>query len=104
MPLSAGTRLGPYEILAQIGAGGMGEVYRAHDTRLGRDVAIKISHENFTERFEQEARSIAALNHPNICHLYDVCTTGAPNYLVLELVDGVPLTGPLPIEKAVEYA
>src|SRR5579864_1532379 len=104
MPLSVGTRLGPYEILAPIGAGGMGEVYRARDTRLGRDVALKISNENFTERFEQEARSIAALNHPNICHLYDVCTTSAPNYLVMELVEGVPLKGPLPIEKAVEYA
>jgi len=100
MALAPGTRLGPYEILAPIGAGGMGEVYRARDTRLGRDVAIKVSHENFTERFEQEARSIAALNHPNICHLYDV----GPNYLVMELVEGTPLKGPLPIEQAVEYA
>jgi Tol biopolymer transport system component len=104
MSLAPGTRLGPYEILGPIGAGGMGEVHRARDTRLGRDVAIKISHENFTERFEQEARSIAALNHPNICHLYDVCTASAPNYLVMELIEGVPLKGPLPIEKAVEYA
>jgi serine/threonine protein kinase/Tol biopolymer transport system component len=100
MSLSAGMRLGPYEILAQVGAGGMGEVYRARDTRLGRDVAIKVSHENFTERFEREARSIAALNHPNICHLYDV---GA-NFLVMELIDGTPLKGPLPLEKALDYA
>ncbi len=100
MPLSTGDRLGPYEILASIGVGGMGEVYRARDSRLGREVAIKVSHEKFTERFEQEARSIAALNHPNICHLYDV----GPNYLVMELVDGAPLKGPLPLEKAVDYA
>src|SRR5271168_3330174 len=95
-----GTRLGPYELFAPIGAGGMGEVYRAHDTRLGRDVAIKICHEQFTERFEREARAIAALNHPNICHLYDV----GPNYLVMELIDGAPLKGPLPLEKALDYA
>ena len=100
MPLTAGTLLGPYEILAPIGAGGMGEVYRARDTRLGRDVAIKISAEQFSERFEREARSIAALNHPNICHLYDV----GPNYLVMELIDGTPLKGPLAMEKAVAYA
>src|SRR5437016_781821 len=100
MPLQAGDKLGPYEIVAPIGAGGMGEVYKAHDTRLGRDVAIKISAEQFSERFELEARSIAALNHPHICHLYDV----GPNYLVMELIDGSPLKGPLQIEKAVEYA
>ena len=78
MPLSVGDKLGPYEILAPIGAGGMGEVYRAHDPRLRRDVAIKISAAQFTERFEREAQMIAALNHPNICTLYDV----GPNYLV----------------------
>ena len=100
MNLSIGTKLGPYEIVAPIGAGGMGEVYRARDTRLGRDVAIKISNENFSDRFEREARSIAALNHPNICHLYDV----GPNYLVMELIDGTPLKGPLSMEKAVAYA
>ena len=87
MPLSAGTRLGPYEILAPIGAGGMGEVYRARDTRLDRDVAIKIAAEQFTERFAREARAIAALNHPNICTLFDV----GPNYLVMELVEGPTL-------------
>src|SRR6266478_6461511 len=100
MPLATGDKLGPYEILAPIGAGGMGQVYRARDTRLGRDVAIKVSAEQFSDRFEHEARSIAALNHPNICHLYDV----GPNYLVMELIDGPPLKGPLPVQKAVEYA
>ena len=87
MPLAPGTRLGPYEILALIGAGGMGEVYRARDTRLDRTVAVKVSNQNFSERFEREARSVAALNHPNICHLYDV----GPNYLVMEYVEGSPL-------------
>jgi len=72
MALAAGDKLGPYEIVAPIGAGGMGAVYRARDARLGRDVAIKISSERFSERFEREARAVAALNHPNICHLYDV--------------------------------
>src|ERR1700724_578327 len=99
MPLSAGDKLGSYEILAQIGAGGMGEVYRARDTRLDRDVAIKISHEKFSDRFEREARAIAALNHPNICHLYDV----GPNYLVMELIDGTPIKGPVPLETALDY-
>jgi serine/threonine protein kinase/Tol biopolymer transport system component len=100
MSLAAGARLGAYEILAPIGAGGMGEVYRATDTRLGREVAIKIAKEQFSERFEREARAVAALNHPHICHLYDV----GPNYLVMELVEGTPLKGPLPLEKAIEYA
>ena len=98
--MTAGTKLGPYEILSQIGTGGMGEVYRAHDSRLRRDVAVKISHEQFSERFEREARAVAALNHPHICQIYDV----GPDYLVMELVEGSPLKGPLPIEKAVEYA
>ncbi len=100
MPLPAGTRLGPYEILAPIGKGGMGEVYRAHDTRLRRDVAIKVSAERFGERFEREARAIASLNHPNICHLYDV----GPDYLVMELVEGENLKGPLPLATALDYA
>src|SRR5947209_18989324 len=82
MPLSAGTRLGPYEILSPIGAGGMGEVYKARDTRLDRIVAIKISNENFSERFEREARAVAALNHTHICTLYDV----GPDYLVMEFI------------------
>ena len=84
MPLSGGDKLGPYEILVSIGAGGMGEVYRAHDTRLRRDAAVKVSAERFGERFEIEARPIASLNHPNVCTLHDV----GPNYLVMELVDG----------------
>src|SRR5262245_62712965 len=87
MPLSNGDRLGPYEILEQVGAGGMGEVYRARDTRLDRTVAIKVSQERFSERFEREARAVAGLNHPNICQLYDV----GPNYLVMEFVDGEPI-------------
>ncbi len=87
MPLAAGTRLGPYEIIAPIGAGGMGDVYRARDTRLGRDVAVKVSKEQFSERFEREARAVAALNHPNICALFDV----GPNYLVMELIEGPTL-------------
>ena len=87
MPLSAGDKLGPYEILASIGAGGMGQVYRARDARLNRDVAIKVSGEQFSERFEREAKAIAALNHPNICQIYDV----GPNYLVMEYIDGRPI-------------
>src|SRR5881628_3259537 len=100
MPLSVGDRLGPYEIVTPIGAGGMGEVYKARDTRLDRTVAIKVSREQFSERFEREARAVAALNHPHICQLYDV----GPNYLVMEFVEGAPLNGPLPLEKTVEYA
>jgi serine/threonine protein kinase len=96
MPLSKGDRLGPYEILALVGLGGMGEVYRAHDDRLRRDVAIKVSNAQFTERFTIEARSIAALNHTNICHLYDV----GPNYLVMEYVEGEDLKGPLDFNEA----
>jgi Tol biopolymer transport system component len=96
--------LGPYEIIAPIGAGGMGEVYRARDTRLGRAVAIKISGEAFSSRFALEARAIAALNHPHICTLHDV----GPNYLVMELVEGEALSallrkGALPIESVLRY-
>jgi eukaryotic-like serine/threonine-protein kinase len=90
MSLAAGDRLGPYEILALIGAGGMGEVYKARDTRLDRIVALKLAREQFTERFEREARAVAALNHPNICQLYDV----GPNYLVMEFVEGAPIAPP----------
>src|SRR6185312_3422422 len=97
--MNPGTRLGPYEILDLIGAGGMGEVYQARDTRLDRIVALKVSKDQFSERFEREARSVAALNHPNICALYDV----GPNYLVMEFVEGETLAGPLPLETAVKY-
>src|SRR5262245_58394123 len=100
MSLLAGSRLGPYEILAPIGAGGMGAVYRARDTRLDRVVAIKVSAEEFGERFEREARAIAQFNHPHICQLYDV----GPNYLVMEYVEGMPLAGPMPVARAVALA
>src|SRR5579863_797345 len=78
-----GDRLGPYEIISAIGKGGMGEVWKARDPRLGREVAIKVSARQFSDRFEREARAIAALNHSNICTLYDV----GPNYLVLGLIE-----------------
>src|SRR4030095_4811745 len=96
---------GPYEIIALIGRGGMGEVYRANDTRLHRHVAIKFSAEHFTERFDREPESIAALNHSNICQLYDV----GPNHLVMELIEGPTLAerirqGPLPMEEALAMA
>src|SRR6202140_1390534 len=100
MALTPGTQLGPYEILASIGAGGMGEVYRARDPRLNRDVAIKVSAERFSDRFEREARAVAALNHPHICQLYDI----GPDYLVMELVDGKPLPAPLPLGEALPIA
>ena len=96
MPLAAGNRLGPYEIVVQLGAGGMGEVYRARDTRLGRAVAVKVlpphrSDPAARERFEREARAIAALNHPNICQLYDVGTQDGVDFLVLEYLEGETL-------------
>ncbi len=97
MGLSPGDKPGPYEILASIGKGGMGEVYRAHDSRLNRDVAIKVSHAQFTERFTREARAIAALNHTNICHLYDV----GPDYLVMECdEEAEDLRGPMDFDDA----
>ena len=96
MPFSPGETLGPYEILELVGRGGMGEVYRARDPRLNRDVAVKVSNVEFTERFSREARTIAALNHTNICHLYDV----APNYLVMEYVEGNTLRGPMSLRDA----
>jgi serine/threonine protein kinase len=96
--MNAGDRLGSYEIVVLIGKGGMGAVYRAHDSRLGRDVAIKIAAESFNDRFEREARTIASLNHPNICQLYDV----GPNYLVMELLEGESPKGPMPFETALQ--
>ena len=100
MTLTPGTRLGPYEILAPIGSGGMGDVYKARDTRLDRIVAVKVSKEEFSERFEREALAVAALNHSSICTLHDV----GPNYLVMEYIEGTPLHGPLPLAQALTYA
>src|SRR6266700_2629801 len=100
MPLEPGTHLGPYEIVGLLGKGGMGEVYRARDPRLGREVAIKVSSQQFNERFDREARVVASLNHPNICTLYDI----GPNYLVMELVEGESPKGPLPLEEALRIA
>ena len=98
--LSTGDRLGPYEVLAPIGAGGMGEVYKARDTRLDRIVAIKTLAGPDAERFRREARAIASLNHPHVCTLYDV----GDNYLVMEYLEGAPLVGPLPPAEASRYA
>ena len=100
MSLSVGDKLGPYEILAPIGAGGMGEVWKARDTRVDRLVAIKISQGKLTERFAQEARAIAALNHPNICQLYDV----GPDYLVMEFIDGAPIAPPDSARRLLDLA
>jgi len=95
-------RLGPYELNAVIGAGGMGEVYRARDTRLDRTVAIKIVKREFSNRFEREARAISALNHPHICTLYDVGTEGDTSYLVMEHIDGRPLACPMEMAQALD--
>ncbi|MEO5924074.1 MAG: protein kinase [Bryobacteraceae bacterium] len=110
MPLTPGDKLGPYEILSPLGKGGMGEVYKAHDTRLQRDIAIKISAERFNERFEREGRAVAALNHPNICQIYDVgASPSGLGYLVMELIDGPTLAerikdGAVPVEETIRYA
>src|SRR5262249_49284685 len=115
MALAPGTRLGPYEIVAALGAGGMGEVYRARDPRLGRDVAIKVLPASLAEdadrreRFEREARAASALNHPHICALYDIGRHEGIDYLVMELLDGESLEqrlakGPLPLEQALRVA
>jgi serine/threonine protein kinase len=114
MALTAGTMLGQYEIRSPLGAGGMGEVYRAHDTRLDREVAIKVLPESLTSdperlrRFEQEARAAAALNHPNILAVYQMATHEGVSYMVTELLEGETLRerlrrGPLPLRKAIDY-
>src|SRR6266511_2578977 len=114
MAVSAGTRLGPYEILAPIGAGGMGEVYRARDTRLERTVAIKVlsstlsSSPEVRQRFEREAKTISQLSHPHICALYDVGREGETEYLVMEYLEGETLAdrlarGLLPLEQTLRY-
>src|ERR1700733_5841625 len=100
MELKPGARLGPYEVASLLGKGGMGAVWKARDSRLGRDVAIKVSAQQFTDRFDREARAVAALNHPHICALYDV----GPDYLVMEYVDGAEIKGPLPLDQALKYA
>src|SRR5512143_764192 len=112
MPLAHGTRFGPYEILSPLGAGGMGEVYRARDTRLGREIAVKVlppgaaSSEERRRRFEREAQLISQLAHPHICALYDVGSEGSVAYLVMELLEGETLSdrlykGSLPLEDVV---
>jgi serine/threonine-protein kinase len=100
MPLSVGDKLGPYEILAPIGAGGMGELWKARDTRLNRIVAVKRLKDRHSARFEQEARAIASLNHPHICQIHDI----GPDYLVLEYIEGRPLKGPQAVDEAVRLA
>src|SRR5258708_31649961 len=113
MDLAAGTRLGPYEIIAALGAGGMGEVYRARDTRLDRCVAIKIlpSHlscsPDLKSRFEREARTLSSLSHPHICHLYDVGSQLGVEFLVMELLEGETLDqhlrkGPMPLNEVLK--
>ena len=105
MTFSAGDRVGPYQIVSLIGYGGMGEVYKAHDTRLGRDVAIKVSTLAFNERFEREGRAVAALNHPNICQLYDVgALPSGSGFLVMEYIEGERLKGPMPLDAALRAA
>ena len=100
MEWAAGHTVGPYELVARIGAGGMGEVWKAHDPRLHRSVAIKRLSPEHTQRFAHEARAIAALNHPNICQIHDV----GPDYLVLEYIEGTPLICPYPTGEAVRLA
>ena len=115
MPLSAGDKLGPYEILSAIGSGGMGEVYKARDTRLDRSVAVKVlpehiaKREDLRARFEREARAVASLNHPNICTLHDIGAQDGTSYMVMELMEGETLAariekGPIPLEQALSYA
>src|SRR3974377_643537 len=114
MALASGTKLGPYQIQSPLGAGGMGEVYRARDTRLERTVAIKILPEQLSkdplrkQRFEREAKTISSLNHPNICTLHDIGSQDGVDYLVMECVEGETLTkrlekGPLPQEQVLKY-
>src|SRR5438309_992083 len=115
MALAAGTHLGSYEVIAQIGAGGMGEVYQARDTKLGRDVAIKVLPANFVNdperlsRFQREARMLAALNHANIATIYGLEQSGGVTCLVMELVSGETLRtlihrGPVPLRKTIDIA
>src|SRR4029450_8571494 len=113
--IAPGKRLGPYELLSRLGAGGMGEVYRARDTRLGREVAVKVLPESFPDdgealtRFEREARAVASLSHPNILALHDYGQDGGATYAVMELLEGETLrdriaAGALPVPRAVSFA
>src|ERR1700745_1913598 len=115
MPLISGTKLGPYEIVGPLGAGGMGEVYRAKDTRLDRTVAVKILPAHLSndpvrkQRFEREAKTISSLNHPHICVLYDIGHQDGTDFLVMEYLEGETLAerlkkGPLPLEQVLQYA
>ena len=115
MPLSAGDKVGPYVVSAPIGAGGMGEVYKARDTRLDRTVAVKVlpeeiaKREDLRARFEREARAVASLNHPNICSLFDIGRHEEKSYMVMELIEGETLAqrigkGALPLDQALKYA
>ena len=115
MTIATGTRFGPYEILSAIGAGGMGEVYRARDTRLDRIVAIKVlpnhlaTNTELRQRFEREARAVSSLNHPHICTLHDIGSQDGLDYLVMELIEGESLAdrllkGPLPTEQVLRYS
>ena len=99
-----GTQVAHYQILEKLGEGGMGEVWRAEDTRLGRSVALKFLQHKYSERFEREARAISALNHPNICTLHDVAEHQGEPYLVMEYIEGAPLRGPLPLDRLLDYA
>jgi eukaryotic-like serine/threonine-protein kinase len=114
LSLSAGTKLGPYEVVAQIGAGGMGEVYKARDTRLERTVAVKVlpkhlsSSPEVRQRFEREAKTVSQLSHPHICALYDVGREGETEYLVMEYLEGDTLSdrlgrGALPLEQTLKF-
>src|SRR5688572_32197768 len=113
MSPSPGTRLGPYEVISPLGVGGMGEVYRARDTRLGRDVAIKVlpqhlsSNSEVRARFEREAKTVSSLNHPNVCTLFDVGREGDTDYLVMELIEGETLAvrlakGPMSVDDVLK--
>jgi serine/threonine protein kinase len=115
MPLQPGEKLGPYEILSAIGAGGMGEVYKARDTRLDRTVAVKVlpehiaKREDLRARFEREARAVASLNHPNICVLHDIGNQDGAGYMVMEYMEGATLAariekGSLPLDQALKLA
>src|SRR5262245_51520705 len=115
MPLPAGYRLGPYEVLSLLGTGGMGEVYRARDTRLERDVAIKVLPEEFAtdrgrrSRFEREARAASSLEHPNIVTIHEIAESGGHYFLVMERIQGRTLrelldSGALPIRQALQFA